>query len=337
VAWMCGFGYVSGCIEEKGGGKGRAGADLDNRIVSMTYGRPTMTAHLHGLNLPSTLELDDEEEEQEQEQGETNGRSLGQEIPSKICFYVEYIRQCRILGEILNSIYHSSSHGGPNPGDDSFRSHGLDAILELDAKLSRYEDELNPIMSWRTPSDISGLSEGRRNIIVTQRAVLHGSFLYLRLMLHRPILTQLCSTTESKSSQERNSPIKAGFGGANRILYTSFAAECAKICLGAAMDLIDLVHSTYQTNNTGGWWWDALCMTPPSAARWAPTYLPFVENGFTDIDVRCIHRRPSSYRGVSLAFLAGFARPTPSREVLDDVPGNPGPLCLVQHLGAQVP
>ncbi|KAK4166921.1 fungal-specific transcription factor domain-containing protein [Cladorrhinum sp. PSN259] len=224
-------------------------------IVSMTYGRPTMTAHLHGLELPSTLELDEED---------IPSSTVAQpsDLPSKMCFYVEYIRECRILGEILNSIY-QSSQGGPSnipmsSGDGSVRTHGLDAILQLDAKLSRYEDELNPTMSWRTPSDISGLPEDRRNVIITQRTVLHGSFLYLRLMLHRPILTQLCSSTEPSHSPEPNSPIKQGFGGTNRILYTSFAAECAKICLGAAMDLIDLVHRTYQTNNTGGWWWDGL-------------------------------------------------------------------------------
>lgn len=46
---------------------------------------------------------------------------------------------------------------------------------------------------------------------------------------------------------------------AGRELFTSFAAGCAKICLGAAVDLIELVHSTYLTNSSGGWWWDGLC------------------------------------------------------------------------------
>jgi hypothetical protein len=50
----------------------------------------------------------------------------------------------------------------------------MDAILELDAKLSRHENALDPIMSWKSPSDISALAEERRLVIVTQRNVLRG-------------------------------------------------------------------------------------------------------------------------------------------------------------------
>lgn len=78
-------------------------------------------------------------------------------------------------------------------------------------------------------------------------------------MLHRPILTQLCANTESNPAAEPSSPTRQGTATAGQELFTSFAAGCAKICLGAAIDLIELVHSTYLTNTTGGWWWDGLC------------------------------------------------------------------------------
>lgn len=52
------------------------------------------------------------------------------------------------------------------------------------------------------------------------------------------------------------------------MLYASFAAECAKICLGSAMDLVELVSRTYQTDTTGGWWWDGLCMLSFTASRY---------------------------------------------------------------------
>jgi len=79
-------------------------------------------------------------------------------------------------------------------------------------------------------------------------------------MLHRPILTQLCAEAGSGADTEPSSPARPNsFPTPNRVLYTSFAAECAKICVTAAMDLIDLVHTTYLTNTTGGWWWDGLC------------------------------------------------------------------------------
>ncbi|KAL2258219.1 hypothetical protein VTK26DRAFT_8564 [Humicola hyalothermophila] len=216
-------------------------------IVSMTYGRPTATGHLPGLALPLVEEFDDE-------RGEAAKAAT---TPSKMVFYVEYIRQCRILDDILSRVY-QPSHPGLLNSSDEYKSHGMDAILDLDAKLSSYENALDPTMSWKTPSDISGLDEERRLVIVTQRTVLRGSFLYLRLMLHRPILTRLCADTGSNPSTAPNSPARSGVLRGSQELFNSFAAGCAKICLGAAMDLIELVHSTYLTKTTGGWWWDGL-------------------------------------------------------------------------------
>ncbi|KAL1843954.1 hypothetical protein VTJ49DRAFT_6358 [Mycothermus thermophilus] len=222
-------------------------------IVSMIYGRPTMTAHVPHLPLPTTAEYDDA--------GDLKGRTreTSSMHPSKMTFYAEYIRQCRILGEILSNVYTGACISTSQPSSlfDHSKTRGMDAILELDAKLSQYEAALPAIMSWTSPCDISGLDEERRSIIVTQRTVLRASFLYLRLMLHRPILTQLCSNTEPAS--EQGAPAVPGPSStAGQELFTSFAAGCARICLGAAMDLIELVQATYRTNTTGGWWWDGL-------------------------------------------------------------------------------
>ncbi|KAG7294069.1 hypothetical protein NEMBOFW57_004131 [Staphylotrichum longicolle] len=130
------------------------------------------------------------------------------------------------LGEILSNVYQPPTGGfsaTPLSSWDEHKSHGMDAILELDAKTLKYEAALPPAMSWTSPSDIDDLDDKLRPIIVTQRTVLRGS--------------------ASTAGQE---------------LFTSFAAGCAKICLGAAIDLIELVHSTYLSNTTGGWWWDGL-------------------------------------------------------------------------------
>lgn len=135
----------------------------------MTYGRPTMTAHVPDLPLPVHAELDEPREFQLE--------GVGQEEPSKMCFYVEYIRQCRILGQILSNVYQPSAGGGFNLSSlsgDAHKMHGMDAILDLDAKLSRYEASVTPIMSWKSPCDLSGLAEDRRLVIKTQRTVLRG-------------------------------------------------------------------------------------------------------------------------------------------------------------------
>ncbi len=110
-----------------------------------------MTAHLPELPLPSLSELADEGSDPETQ---TTDR------PSRVSFYVQYIRQCRILGEVLSSIYQSSPHG-------------MDSVLQLDGKLLRYANSLGPIMSWTSPCDISDLEPERRLVIAMQRTVLH--------------------------------------------------------------------------------------------------------------------------------------------------------------------
>lgn len=136
----------------------------------MTYGRPTMTAHVPDLP-PLTSEELSGAQEPHQNQPATRVE------PSKLCFYVEFVRQCRILGEILSNVYQPPTGGfsaTPLSSWDEHKSHGMDAILELDAKLSKYEAALPPAMSWTSPSDINDLDDELRPVIVTQRTVLRG-------------------------------------------------------------------------------------------------------------------------------------------------------------------
>lgn len=136
----------------------------------MTYGRPTMTAHLDALALPSIAELDDGEPDRQNSPSSDS-------VPSKMYFYLEHIQQCHIMGEILSTVYQSPLGRPTNlqdPSSSDQATHGLDAILALDEKLSRYERSVNPIMSWSTPTDLMVVELERRQVIVTQRTVLHG-------------------------------------------------------------------------------------------------------------------------------------------------------------------
>jgi hypothetical protein len=141
------------------------------RIVSMIYGRPTVTAHLPNLAFPTHLEIPGAQEL-------THAQPSAEE-PSKLCFYVEYIRLCRILSEILTKVYQPCTGGSYSAplSLDEHKLHGMDAILELDDKLSKYEAALPPTMSWISPSDISGLRDELRLVIVTQRTVLRGRYI----------------------------------------------------------------------------------------------------------------------------------------------------------------
>lgn len=86
-------------------------------------------------------------------------------------------------------------------------------------------------------------------------------FLYIRLMLHRPILTQLTATniTAHREARRKESPRKQL---QDHGLRSSFKLDCAKQCVKVAIQLIQSVHDTYETEATSAWWWNGLCKTP---------------------------------------------------------------------------
>jgi hypothetical protein len=129
-----------------------------------------MTAHIPDLPLPATVEFDGDQESFQPQAADGNQ-------PSKMCFYAEYIRLVRILGEILSNVYQPSAGGTnscPSSSWDEHKSRGMDAILEIDEKLMRYETALPSTVSWRSPCDINGIDEERKLVIITQRTVLRG-------------------------------------------------------------------------------------------------------------------------------------------------------------------
>jgi hypothetical protein len=80
-------------------------------------------------------------------------------------------------------------------------------------------------------------------------------------MLHRPILTQLLTAdTSGRNSSEETKVSSNG-------LMASFSLECAKSCIKAAMQLIDLTYLTHQTETSDMWWWNGLCKLLPAVLR----------------------------------------------------------------------
>jgi hypothetical protein len=87
-------------------------------------------------------------------------------------------------------------------------------------------------------------------------------FIHLRLLLYRPMFTQLCS--EERTGSSRRSDTQSGDRGSalpteKNIIYSSVFSKCAACCVVAAMDLVSLVHETYRTTVTDTWWYNGFC------------------------------------------------------------------------------
>lgn len=141
---------------------------LSYRTVSMTHGRPCMTAHLPEVPLPG-ISL---EQTQENEM-----------YTSIITFYVANIKLHRVLNEILSEVY-DTLRGQPSEAiksDEARKQCSLDVIIRLEEKLSSYETQLPSFLNWKSPVQPDN-ERSLRQMAERQRNVLHAR--YLSSLLH---------------------------------------------------------------------------------------------------------------------------------------------------------
>lgn len=242
----------------------------------MTYGRPSMTSHLPSVPLPETGEEE---------------HSSGS--PSPMAFYISTIVLYRILDSILSDIY-GAWRGRSSPGS---RRHAtkhcrLDVIIEIEERLSEYENNLPHFLNWNRPLDQATNPE--QSTLHRQRNVLHARYLYLHLLLYRPIFTQLCSESVHPRIQADK---RSSSHPSSSSLYASILSKCAAACVRAAIDLVFFVHETYQTSATDPWWYNGFC-----TAHYSPSPPRFISNKSN----RYFHSRHGPHHVLHL-------RPDPSR------------------------
>lgn len=87
-------------------------------------------------------------------------------------------------------------------------------------------------------------------------------FLHLKIVLYRPIFTQLCR----KSFPGTFPAVTRNPTATNKVqasednpLYASFSRQCSVTCVQSAQELIDLISITSQTAVTGAWWYNIFC------------------------------------------------------------------------------
>ncbi|EXV03754.1 Zn(2)-Cys(6) zinc finger domain protein [Metarhizium robertsii] len=245
------------------------GCIVMDMLVSMTYGRPAMTTHISVLPLPSGFEQN------------LSVPVEPHQVAPRFRFYRENIRLCGILEDILSKVYQPwmnrvSPDLSPVTGGNTSPHYSLDTIVMLHRKLSDFENSVHETLSWKRegeiPSEYAALFKAQRLLLHGRYANQKDSFIYLRIMLLRPILTHLSTHEQPKSvgpkleSTTFTDPILAG---------TSL--QCAKLCVEAAIDLLRLLHTNFNPQVPGSWWWDIDACTAGIVliiARTCPTLVP---------------------------------------------------------------
>ncbi|KAJ5964721.1 uncharacterized protein N7479_004597 [Penicillium vulpinum] len=224
------------------------GCVIMDMIVSMTHGRPSMTSHISPLPLPA-MGMDPREADPCELSGQPCDHKLGY-----MTFYVSAIELYKILESILSEVYNAWQSRSNNTRSSSARSSklcSLDVLMELDDKLTAYETSVPQPLNWIGELSLHRSDSGKASIFKRQQNVLHARFIHLRLLLYRPMFTQLCSDERAGSS--RRSDIQPG---EKNMIYSSVFSKCAASCVMAAIDLVSLIHETYRTSVTDAWWYN---------------------------------------------------------------------------------
>jgi hypothetical protein len=112
-------------------------------MVAMTLGRPMMTyqSNMH-VPLPRTrIDADLTE----------GDISAGLQSATHVLLYMETIKLYRILGKIVTELYRphpSVMQGRSSAGFKATASSDIQAILNMDDDLEKYESELTPLLHW---------------------------------------------------------------------------------------------------------------------------------------------------------------------------------------------
>lgn len=149
----------------------RSISDTRIRIVSMTYGRPSMTSHISPAAPPvmqPKLLCDDP------------CALSGQPCDHKqgyMTFYVSTIELYKILEAILSDIYNAwqsrSNHHRPL-SHRGMKHSSLDVIMELDDKLSTFEANVPAVLNWTGMHPPPSPNSHQDSIFTRQRNVLRA-------------------------------------------------------------------------------------------------------------------------------------------------------------------
>ncbi|KAJ5628555.1 hypothetical protein N7490_010783 [Penicillium lividum] len=233
------------------------GCVMMDMILSMTYGRPSMTSHIspiYPVPLPAM---------RPQSQAEDPCALSGQPCDHKlghIAFYASTIELYKILESILADVYNAwqgQSQHHRTISVQGARQNSIDIIMEIDDKLSAYEANISPVLNWTTPRQQFSPENHPQPVLQRQQNVLRARFIHLRLLLYRPMFTQLCSNERTDFTRQTSTDRSTGTTRLeNNAIYTSMSVNCAAACVTAAIELVSLVYETYTTSLTDAWWYN---------------------------------------------------------------------------------
>ena len=239
------------------------GCVLQDRFLSMSYGRPAMIGKRAAAAVPVPLAVDEER----LSGGELKGDFQPAKSPSLMDFFIQSLGLYRIMNDILLSVY------APDPKSNSIddlyeclfprrtESAGSRSFLDLDRELNAWARNLPSHLRVEVRSS-GNETHARQAMILRQR------YLHVKILLLRPILSRFVISPEDD------------FHTAGSTLPYRIALQCSIICTQTAQEAIEHIHSKLPLDpgavgSLAAWWFNVYFIytaaTVLLAARLRPT------------------------------------------------------------------
>ncbi|KIW15441.1 hypothetical protein PV08_05487 [Exophiala spinifera] len=223
------------------------GCILMDRIVALTFGRPTVVSLKDASCVPLPLPVDDEFLPEESTM-EPHSIPKG---PMVVEFYIETLKLYAILDEILTTLYATTTAvpriASNESQSSSLRARRMTALLQLDLSLASWlkslPDHLRPV---HTQASLSPFFR--------QGIVLHSRYLHVRILLFRPMLARfITARNESKVVEQQ----------AETTLYETLTHRASVSCVETAVHAVETIESRLPESDGAigalpAWWYNVL-------------------------------------------------------------------------------
>ncbi|KAI9159141.1 Sorbicillinoid biosynthetic cluster transcription factor 2 [Paramyrothecium foliicola] len=213
------------------------GCVYQDRVLSMTFGRPSMIAKW--LQTPDGLPamIDDEFLDTQTEPSAIRPDGGA----TVMAFFRKSLELYEIINDILIQLYLDPKE---------FRSknfHHLGIVLSLDQRLVEWSESLPDHLkySFAVPNETL--------VFRRQRVVLRARYLQARMVLFRPILADLYLKPQTATDNVLNKESS---------LSHHVIVQCARLCFEAAREMLDVLYDNFDFDTVTGpvpaWWFSVL-------------------------------------------------------------------------------
>ncbi|PYH91259.1 hypothetical protein BO71DRAFT_359819 [Aspergillus ellipticus CBS 707.79] len=170
---------------------------------------------------------------------------------SRVEWFIATLKMYNLLRKVLSTIYYDGRENlaedpaGQKPNE---RLRQIQWVTQIDAELEDLRLHFPQTLWWD-----GGTSTEQSDDFLREKTLLRARYLYLRILICRPVLSQLFQETHRPTGARSDSNtwglLQSGF-------YEKFAKDCSAICVQFAIDLISLVHETCNTELASVWFYN---------------------------------------------------------------------------------